>query len=143
MSAPTHLRPWLIGLVVLGGAVGSTLRAAIAHAMPTAPGGWPWASLTVNIVGAFVLGLLLESLTVLRPENSHRRVLQLSLGTGVLGGFTTYSSFAVETLSLMLASGPAIALTYALVSVVLGFLVALAGTWLGGCLVARCGGDLR
>lgn len=123
---PAYLRPSLIAWVVAGGAVGSTLRSGISAALPTAPGHWPTATFLVNITGAFLLGFLLEWLSRLAPSSRWRAPLQLGVGTGVLGGYTTYSSFAVETLALGAGGTFWLAASYALTSVVAGF--AAAGT---------------
>lgn len=118
-----HRRIPLIGLVFLGGAAGTAARAAVAGAVPAAPGSWPWATFGINIVGAFLLGLLLEVLA--RREavvgSSHRG--RFLLGTGALGGFTTYSTFAVETVRL----GLPLAVGYAALTTVLGIAAAALG----------------
>ena len=58
----TGIRPGAIALVALGGIVGTAARYGFARAVPTPSGGWPWATFIVNLVGAFVLGALLEAL---------------------------------------------------------------------------------
>lgn len=121
---PAHLRPALIAWVVAGGAVGSTLRSTLATASPTSPGHWPWTTFLINVSGAFLLGLLLESLAGLAPTERLRAPLQLGVGTGAIGGYTTYSSFAVETVSLGTGGEVWLAAGYAFVSVVAGFLAA-------------------
>lgn len=133
---PAHLRPSLIGLVMLGGVVGTALRNTVSHLIPAVPGAWPWATFGINLTGALLLGLLLEWLVRLRPEDPRRRILQLSLGTGVLGGFTTYSSFAVETVALATHGAALVAVAYASSSIALGFVAAFGGSWLGRRLVA-------
>lgn len=130
MSRPAHLSPMLVAVVAGGGAVGTVLR----HATTTrlgAPDGWPVGTLVENLVGAFLLGLLLEVL-VRRGEESRRGTLiRLALGTGVLGGFTTFSSLAIE-LERLLADGAVVqAATYAAVSGVAGVAAAFAGVVVG------------
>lgn len=106
----------------IGGAVGTALRAGLAHAVPAHPGQWPWATLTVNLVGAFVLPALLEFIAGLQ----HRFLAwRLMLGTGLLGGFTTYSAFAVETVGLLRAGRPGVALAYVALTVLGGFTLAM------------------
>lgn len=114
-------------MVGLGGVAGTACRAALADAWSTPAGQLPWATLTVNLTGAFALGLLLEMLTRGGRDAGGRRVLRLAAGTGFLGSYTTYSSFAVETtrLSPLLAGG------YLLATVLVGLAAAAAGFALG------------
>ncbi|WP_454730244.1 fluoride efflux transporter FluC [Cellulosimicrobium protaetiae] len=136
----------LAGLVALGGAVGTTARALLEQAFAPVPGSWPWPWTTfwINLAGSFVLGALLETLLRSGPDAGWRRGVRLGCGTGVLGGFTTYSTFAVEVERL--ASGGHIALgaAYALGSVALGVAAAVGGITLAATvrrrLVARGGG---
>jgi|LauGreDrversion4_2_1035121.scaffolds.fasta_scaffold86960_2 CrcB protein len=84
-------------LVMLGGAVGSGLRYGVGMLLPSSQGGFPWATLAVNVVGSFVLGMLIGSSLTSTPLSRHTTLL---LGTGLCGGFTTYSAFAVESVLL-------------------------------------------
>lgn len=111
-------------MVVIGGALGTWLRAGLGHLLPRGPGEWPWATLAVNFVGAFVLAVLLELLARLRRGFVPLRLL---LGTGLLGGFTTYSAFAVETVDLLRFGRPWLALGYAGATLAGGLLLSLAG----------------
>ncbi|EYR61835.1 CrcB [Actinotalea ferrariae CF5-4] len=126
---PAHRQPRLLAVVAIGGAAGTALRSALAQAAGPADG-WPVATLTVNLVGSLLLGLLLESLARrahARGEASRDRLLRLGLGTGLLGGFTTFSSLAVE-LERMLADGATtLAAAYAATSAVGGVTAALLG----------------
>ena len=118
-------------VVLVGGAFGTAVRAALESAWPAQPGGWPWATFAINVSGSFLLGLLRETLSRRGPDAGLRRYLRLGLGTGVMGGYTTYSTFAVETVRLLGLGGGAvfIGLGYALGSVVLGLAGAFAGMW--------------
>lgn len=82
-------------VVALGGAIGASMRYGLTHATAE-PGGFPTATLAVNLVGAFALALMTFWLAALGPDAGRRRSTRLFLGTGVLGGFTTYSLVAVE-----------------------------------------------
>ena len=73
-------------LAAAGGALGALARAGVAGLLPRDPGGWPSATLVVNLGGCLLLGALLAVLAVRRPDDERVRVF---LGTGVLGGFTT------------------------------------------------------
>lgn len=114
-------------LIGVGGAVGTTIRFALESNFPAVPGAWPWATFCINVTGAFILAAFLETLTVFGPDEGWLRRLRLGIGTGVLGGYTTYSTFTVEALRLGDAGEPLAALSYAVGSVVLGFLAACAG----------------
>ena len=96
---PLHLKPISVAVVGLGGAVGTGLRAAVTRA-GSAHLATPYVTLVINLVGAFLLGVLLESLARRGPDRGRRQRLRLLLGTGVLGGFTTYSSLAVDVATL-------------------------------------------
>ncbi|WP_378148706.1 fluoride efflux transporter FluC [Cnuibacter sp. UC19_7] len=121
-----HLRPGLILLVAGGGAIGTALREAVSLAVP-AVGGFPAAVFGINLVGAFVLGFLLEALSRRGPDTGRRRLLRLGLGTGVLGGFTTYSALAADSAVLLTGPEAWLGVVYALATVVLGAGATLAG----------------
>ncbi|WP_062205336.1 fluoride efflux transporter FluC [Demequina salsinemoris] len=117
--------------VIVGAAVGTTGRATLGHALPTADGGVPWATLLANAVGALLLGILVEWIARIGDAGGWR-LARMGLGTGVMGGFTTYSSFAVETTHLLEGGHVAIGVGYALGSLVVGIVCAGAGLWIGG-----------
>ncbi|MFT4163909.1 MAG: CrcB family protein [Microlunatus sp.] len=120
-----HRSPANIVLVAVGGTIGTGLRYGLTLVMPPV-GGIPVAIFTVNIVGAFLLALLLETLSEFGPDHGWSRRLRLGLGTGVLGGFTTYSTLAADNVSLALAS-PMIALAYGVGTVVVGGIASAVG----------------
>jgi len=124
-------------LILIGGALGTGIRAALVAAYPAQPGGWPWATFLINVTGAFTLGVLLETLIRRGPDSGVRQFLRLGLGTGVLGGYTTYSTFAVEAVRLLGAGAVLIGIGYAIASVLLGLAAALAGTLLAARLVGE------
>lgn len=127
-----HLDPRLVTLVAVGGMAGTGARYLVSAALPST-GGWPTATLVENLAGSFLLGLLLEGLLRRGTESPRGRLVRLALGTGVLGGFTTFSSLAIE-LERLLADGALMtATTYAVVSLVGG----LAACLLGVALAAR------
>jgi CrcB protein len=98
-------------LVMLGGVVGSLARAGIAAAVPHASGAWPWSTLIVNVVGSGSLAFLLAILPARLPLAQVPRML---LGTGLIGGFTTFSTFAVDVVNLSHGGERALALGYVL-----------------------------
>lgn len=116
-----------LALVAAGGFVGTLLRASLAAALPASHSSWPWATFGVNVIGAFALGLLL-ALVARESDAGWRRRVRLGVGTGALGGFTTYSSLAVEIVQRDQAM---LGLVYAVVSVGLGVAAALAGLRVG------------
>ena len=115
-------------LAALGGAVGALARWGLESALPHSPGGWPWATLLVNLVGCLLIGVLLAALLPRFPASPWLRPL---LATGVLGGFTTYSTFAVDTVALVDAGRSAVAAAYIAASVLGGVLAVTAGLLLG------------
>jgi fluoride exporter len=121
-----HTDPVLVVVVLAGGALGSAARYGVNHVLP-AQQGFPVATFVENIVGAFLLGLLLETLLRAGAEDGVRRMLRLGLGTGVLGGFTTYSALALEVERLWVDGDTGLAVGYGLGSVVCGTVTATLG----------------
>jgi CrcB protein len=113
-------------IVALGGTAGTLSRYGIAQGVhPDTL--FPLATFLVNITGSFVLGALLAALIVRGDDSGRRRTTRLLLGTGFLGGYTTYSALAVETDTLLRTDHAALGLTYALATVIGGLLAAFAG----------------
>ncbi len=115
--------------VAAGGAAGSWLRYLVARAF-TLPGGafaasgFPWATLTVNITGSFAMGLLAGWLA---RVGAHGESWQLLLGVGLLGGFTTFSAFSLDFVSLVERGALSTAMLYVTVSLLAGFAGLFAG----------------
>ena len=127
MTRPPHHDPRLVAVVVLGGMVGTLARWALTDAVGTAANGFPTATLVENVVGSFLLGALLEALLRRGDETPRRRVLRLGLGTGLLGGFTTFSALAYELERLIAGGQVTMACVYAVLSLALGVLACVAG----------------
>jgi CrcB protein len=123
---PGPLAPGLIALVGLGGALGTAARYGLGQWLP-AGSGLPRGTLIANLVGALVLGVLLESLARRGDDAGTLRRVRLLVGTGFCGGLTTYSTLAVEADLLIRAHRDGLAATYAIVSVIAGVAVAAAG----------------
>jgi len=118
-----------IALVAVGGAIGSVLRYAVAQWVVGRFGPVvPWHTLVVNVTGAFLLGLLMA---LALDKGSLPEQWRLLLGVGVLGGYTTFSTFAFESVELFAEHAPALGLAYALGSVCAGVIAAWAGIMLG------------
>lgn len=109
-------------VVAAGGVLGVLTRHAIAQAWP-AGGGVPWPTLLINIIGSLALGALL----VVLGERTHRWWVRPFLGPGILGGFTTFSAVAGETLVLLDEGQTSLALAYWAGSAVLAVAAAIVG----------------
>ncbi|MFL0565396.1 fluoride efflux transporter FluC [Microbacterium sp. 179-I 1D1 NHS] len=123
---PVHLAWSSILLVLVGGTAGTAAREALSLAIPPA-GGIPVAIFLINIVGALLLGSLLEALSRRGPDAGRRRSLRLLLGTGFAGGFTTYSALAVDTGVLVTGGDAFVGVLYALATVAVGALATVTG----------------
>ncbi|MEZ5961268.1 MAG: fluoride efflux transporter CrcB [Hyphomonadaceae bacterium] len=112
-------------LVAAGGALGALARYGVGVSAARWFGlGFPWGTLAVNIVGGLAMGVLAARVG---PDQES---LRLALGVGVLGGFTTFSAFSLETVRLM-EHQPGLAMFYAAASVVLSVGACWAGFYLG------------
>lgn len=116
-----------LAAIAVGGCLGGAARYGIASALPHDSARWPWSTLTVNLVGAFALALLFAVTRVHRP---HRLVVPL-LGSGVLGGFTTFSTWVLDVDTLGRSGSPWTAAGYLVGTIVGGLLAAVAGLALG------------
>jgi CrcB protein len=108
-----------LAAIFAGGCVGAVARAELGQALPAAPGQWPWATFTVNVVGAFLLGYFITRLQERLPVSAYRRPL---LGTGLCGALTTFSTMMVELLTMLDRGRVTLAAGYAASSVLAGFL---------------------
>ena len=110
------LHPQTLVAVAAGGAVGSLLRWAVEVALvPQAgPGGWPWATMLANVLGSAALAWLV----VHDDHVGHAWWVRPGVGTGLLGGFTTFSTYAVQV-AVLGTVGPVTALLYLVLTVLL------------------------
>ena len=120
MNAPSQLLA--SSYVALGGAIGALLRYQTGRWMthwlgPNVVTAFPWATLTVNIVGSLLMGVLAGYMA---RHGQGGEQWRLFLGVGVLGGFTTFSAFSLELMMLIERGQAAQGLIYALVSVLAG-----------------------
>lgn len=116
-------QPLLLSVVAAGGALGSLARYGIELALPTDPGSLPTATLATNLLGCLLIG----AVAVCVPDGSLRRAFA---GAGLLGGFTTFSTFAVGTHALLTDGAWTVAVAYVLASVAGG----VVAVWCGGAL---------
>ncbi|HEY8601137.1 MAG TPA: fluoride efflux transporter CrcB [Thermomicrobiales bacterium] len=118
-----RLAPYL--MVGAGGAMGANLRYLVGlWATARWPGPFPWGTLLINLTGSLLLGGLLTTLAARRPEP---RLWRLFLGTGLLGAYTTFSTFSAETVALAATGYLPLAIAYVLLSVGGGYGAAWAG----------------
>jgi CrcB protein len=110
-------------LAALGGALGALARWAIHEALPS-PAGWPWATLLVNLTGCVLVGALLAVTLARWPDSPWVRPF---LAVGFLGGYTTFSAFAVEVTLLAESGAWPLAAGYVVVSLVGGCTGVLVG----------------
>ena len=120
-----HQRRWDIALAIAaGGVIGGSLRYATGQLIASSERGFPWSTFTENVIGCFVLAaLMVYMVDVWRPQ----RYLRPFLGTGVLGGFTTFSTYANETRELLQSGELMIAFLYVAGTVVVGLLATVVG----------------
>lgn len=118
--------------VALGGALGATGRYLTGLAAMRLMGpGFPWGTLTVNVVGSFIMGLVVVALAHL-GGNRWAPLLM----TGVLGGFTTFSAFSLDALTIWERGQPGLAAVYVAASVGFSLAAIMAGLWLARSLFA-------
>lgn len=113
-------------LVAACGALGALSRAGLGLLLPPS-GGWPWGTMTANLTGAFALGIVLEVCARFGPWHTGALRARLALGTGFLGGYTTFSALALEAEGLLASGRIAQATVYILGTMIGGVLLA----WLG------------
>ncbi|MET8082232.1 fluoride efflux transporter CrcB [Streptomyces sp. NPDC005303] len=120
----------VVVVVALGGALGATARYALSLHWPTPPGGFPWATFWTNVVGCAVIGVFMVVITDVWAAH---RLVRPFFGTGVLGGFTTYSTYAVDIQRLLDHGRPATGLAYLAATL----LAALTAVWLASTAARR------
>lgn len=120
--------PRVLAAVAMGGMAGASARYGFARWLSTEPGRFPWATFWTNVAGSLLLGLILVVLLErLRPHAYVRPFVV----TGVLGAFTTMSTFQVETALLLRDGHAGTGVVYAATSVVASVVAAFAGITLG------------
>ncbi|MEN3307338.1 MAG: fluoride exporter [Micromonosporaceae bacterium] len=121
-------RPWtVLAVVSAGGALGSLARYGVGQAFPSRAAGFPWATFTVNVTGCLLIGALM---VVVTDVWGGRRLVRPFLGVGVLGGYTTFSTYVVDVQRLVDRGAAGTGLLY------------LAGTLLAALLAVYAGSQL-
>jgi CrcB protein len=122
--AAAHRDPVVLSAIAIGGGLGSLIRYELSRQWPAHPGDIPWTTLAINVSGSLLLGMLVVAVTeIWRPH----RLLRPALGTGLLGGYTTFSTFAVESRGLLTGDHAGPTLAYLALSVGGGLLAAALG----------------
>lgn len=126
-------RDWdVLAAVALGGAAGAAARYGIGEAWPAQPREFPWATFAVNVSGCLLLGLLMVLAVEVWPSSRYVRPL---LGIGLLGGYTTFSTYALESRDLLAAGRGDAAALYLAGSVAAALLAVWAGILLARLLI--------
>lgn len=123
-AGPRRRAPRLRGLVTavaVGGVAGAEARYGLATALPHGPSQWPWSTLAINTSGCLLIGVLMVLITEL--VDAHPLIRPL-LGVGFLGGYTTFSTYAVDALTLAQAGRWSLAAGYVIATPVLAVLAA-------------------
>jgi fluoride exporter len=124
LTAGRHV-PWLVlGVIAIGGAIGAVARYALLAAFPHPAAGFGWAAFGINVSGCLLIGVLMVLITEARRAH---RLARPFLAIGVLGGYTSFSTYVVDVQHALLAAAPQVALAYA--AGTLG--AAVAATWAG------------
>ncbi|MEU8508538.1 fluoride efflux transporter CrcB [Streptomyces brevispora] len=121
-TKPPNPQTAVVAVIALGGAAGASARYAASLQWPTATDGFPWTTLLVNVIGCAVIGVFM---VVISEVWAAHRLVRPFFGTGVLGGFTTFSTYAVDIERLIDGGRARSGLAY----LGLTLLAALAAVW--------------
>jgi CrcB protein len=135
-----RVEPGVLAAIAAGGVVGASARYGIARLLPTRPGVVPWATLVTNLAGSFLLGWLLVLFVERLPPTRYARPF---VATGLIGAFTTMSTYAVEAVLLVDDGRPLTALAYGSGSVAGGVVLAYSGLVVGRRTPTMAGGPER
>ena len=124
----------VLAVISLGGALGALARYALTTAVPAAPGGFPLATFLINVGGCLLIGVLMVLVTERRRAHP---LLRPFLGVGLLGGFTTFSTYAEEVRALLRPESTATGLGYLVATVAAALLAVWAGIGLTRLAVSR------
>ena len=113
--------------VARGGAIGSVARYVVGVVMLRSSSGFPLSTLLINVAGSFFIGLFAR----LFDAPDHHQVLRVALTVGICGGFTTFSAFSAETVTMLQQGKVGRAALYVMVSLVAGMLATFAGLMVG------------
>ncbi|MFI6043995.1 fluoride efflux transporter CrcB [Nocardia sp. NPDC051321] len=117
----------VLAVIAVGGALGALARYGLTLAWPAPAGGFPWAVFTINVAGSFLLGVLMVVITEIRPAHP---LVRPFLGVGMLGGFTTFSTYAEDIRALLDPDTVVVAAVYLVATLVVALLATTAGVLL-------------
>ncbi|MFH9818239.1 fluoride efflux transporter FluC [Streptomyces sp. NPDC017230] len=123
----------VLAVIAVGGALGALARFEASRLWPTATGSFPWTTLAVNAAGCLLIGVFLVAVTEIF---SAHRLLRPFFGTGVLGGFTTFSTFCVDIERLVDGGHATTALTYLSATIVAAIAAVSSGAFITRRLLA-------
>jgi CrcB protein len=127
--------PWsVLSAIAVGGAIGAVARYGLQVAFPTRPAGFPWATFAINVVGCLFIGVV--AVLALRAL-PHRPLVRPFFGVGILGGFTTFSTYVVDISHLFDQRSFVVAGAYLAGTLVAALVAAQAGIVVTERLVAR------
>jgi fluoride exporter len=126
----------LLAAVSCGGVLGALARYGLQTAYPHAAGEFGWATLAVNVSGCLLIGII--AVLIASAPGTHRLVRPF-LVTGVLGGYTTFSTYIVDIQRTLAAGAPRTALLYGAATLAAALAAAWAGMWIGDALATRLG----
>jgi CrcB protein len=115
----------VLAAISAGGVLGALGRYGLQTAFPHQPGGFPWATFAVNVSGCFLIGVLMVLVTQVWTG---RPLLRPFLGVGVLGGFTTFSTYVVDIQQAITADAAATGLAYLAATLVAALIAVFLGT---------------
>lgn len=133
--------PWAtLGMIALGGAAGALARYGLGVAFPRQTGAFPWTTLAINTVGCLLIGVLMVAITEVWSAPGWVRPL---LGVGVLGGFTTFSTYILETSQLLAGGAARMALAYLALTPLLALTAVGTGSAMARAAARRYVGESR
>ncbi|MGQ4516391.1 fluoride efflux transporter CrcB [Streptomyces sp. DW26H14] len=124
----------VLGVIALGGVLGAVARYEASLIWPTATGAFPLTTFLVNVIGCLVIGVFLVSITEIFTAHP---LLRPFFGTGVLGGFTTFSTYCVDVERLVDGGHAVTALAYLVATLVAALAAVTAGAWITRRLLAH------
>ncbi|WP_329080327.1 MULTISPECIES: fluoride efflux transporter FluC [unclassified Streptosporangium] len=133
-GTPRRSHHAVLAVIAAGGAIGTGARYGAALLWPTGAGSFPWTTLGVNVAGCLLIGVLLVALTEAWTAPAWMRPF---LATGVLGGFTTFSTYCLDIERLVSGGRIGLALGYLAATVVAALAAVTAGTWTTRGFLAR------